>query len=115
MSPYSSKDNLVTFWGVDSERPNKVIENVTLLIEGDYVETLAEATHDLADINVPMGVYLMQSSNVIYLYLKGGDAAGAYTAILEIKGNKVVSRKIEFVNSSGDLDVIYTEYSAKKG
>jgi hypothetical protein len=99
------------FWGVDSVKPEHIIKSLSLIINNKEILIPKNAIADLADVNLPYGVYLMQNSNAIILYLKGGDAAGAYTAALKVHGGRVVARTINFVNNEGELGQVISEYN----
>jgi len=98
------------FWGVDAARPKYVIDKIDFTINNKHILFPTEAFNDLCDVILPCGVYLMQKDNVILIHLKGGDAAGAYTAILEFSNKKLIKRTIQFVNSEGELDTVISNY-----
>lgn len=98
------------FWGVDGELPENIIDKMSLMIGGKDVPFPSKAFDDLSNIILPTGIYLMQKDNAVVLYLKGGDGAGAYTAVFEILHNKLIRRTIQFVNSEGELDTAINNY-----
>lgn len=98
------------FWGVDAEVPNTVIAKIGFTINNKHILFPTEAFGDLCDVILPCGVYLMQKDKVVLVYLKGGDAAGAYTAIFEFSHERLIKRTIQFVNPEGDLDTVVNKY-----
>jgi len=110
MKPYASDVKLERFWGIDSDKPERVIKEISLFIDDKKVAIPKGAIFDLADINLPCGVYLMQSAGMVFIYLKGGDATSAYTAVLKFKNGKLLSRAVEFINPLGELDSIVTNF-----
>ena len=112
IEPYLNEDgsSIKKFWGRDELTPGYLIDRFYFSINGNEILIPREAISDLADINIPYGVYLMQNERNVAIYLKGGDAAGAYTAKLNVVGSNLVSRVIEYMNSDGDLDQIILEY-----
>lgn len=109
-APYNANVELKTFWGNDSDKPTTLLRTLEVLVDGKRVQFPRKATEDLCDINLPGRVHLMQSADELFVYLGGGDAAGAYTAVLRIIGGHVVSREIRFINASGDQDVVTETY-----
>lgn len=111
LQPYSiARDRLKKFWGNDAPEPDRVMHRLSLHVSGYDIKFPDDSIRDLADINLPQGVYLTEGDSSVTLHLKGGDAAGAYSAALKIKNGRVISRTIEFINSSGDSDSIVTNY-----
>jgi len=102
---YSSK-----FWGYDKPQPTNIIKELSVIIRGKKLIIPENAIKDLADIIIPEGLFLMQTSRTIVLYIEGGDAAGSYTAALKFVDGKLVSRTIEFMNSEGAPDSVTTKY-----
>jgi hypothetical protein len=103
MAPYQG--GATTFWGTDGWKPKRTIEKLTVTIGGRAIAIPEAAISDLADITLPTGFYVMdRGSGTAAVYLRGGDGSAAFTAILLIEGDRVVSRTIEFVNAEGNRD-----------
>ncbi len=91
------------FWGTDGGLPDYSIESLSLRVDGKEIEIPRKAYSDLYNINLPSGLWIMESSNGIHLYISGGDAAGSYEGKLIVKNNKVVAREIEEFAADGTL------------
>lgn len=92
-----------TFWGTDGWKPRRTIDKLTVTIAGRIIEIPEAAISDLADLTLPAGFYLMdRGSGNATVTLQGGDGSAAFTAILLVEGDRVVSRTIEFVNAEGE-------------
>jgi hypothetical protein len=98
------------FWGTDGNTPKTVVQNIVVTINKRNVKFPARSYSDLANVILPNGLYVMQASNIILIYLKGGDGAGAYTVVYEIASEQLTKRTIQFVNAEGEIDQICTRY-----
>jgi hypothetical protein len=112
LRPFDAKDQegVGFFWGTDGWLPQRVISNVSLTIAGERINVLRESLADLGDVSLPGGVYIMEAGDGLNVYLRGGDASTAYTAILEVVGRVVRARRIEFVDSAGKSATKRVEY-----
>lgn len=98
------------FYGFDKDKPTYVIKELSVMIDGVKQLIPKEGIEDLADIILPRGVYLMQNNNEVDLYIRGGDAAGGYTAILKLYNNKLIARVIKTINVDGEIETITNKY-----
>jgi hypothetical protein len=107
LEPYNRKIKYnYKFWGNDYPEPTYVIKELFIIVRGKELIIPKNSIKDLADINIPNGLYLMQSTKTIVLYIEGGDGASAYKAALKFVDNRLVSRTIEF----GEGDSVTTKY-----
>jgi hypothetical protein len=103
-SPLTPKlaEGIKKWWGVDGGAPRRVTAELTLRIGSSQVSIPRSAYSDLGDPIIPNGVYLMQQRRDIYLYLRGGDAAGSYLAKFLVRDGRLTRREVvrgEFPNS----------------
>ncbi|MCJ7547114.1 MAG: hypothetical protein MUP30_09890 [Deltaproteobacteria bacterium] len=107
MVPFNDKIKYnYKFWGYDKLKPRYVIKELSVIVRRQKLIIPQDAIKDLADINLPCGLYLMQTTRTIVLYIEGGDAESAYEAALKFVNNRLVSRTIEF----GESDSVTTKY-----
>jgi len=117
IKPYKDdeSESIPKFWGIYKEKPDCVINELTVIIGGIKANIPKRAIIDLAEVNLPRGLYLMQTKKAVILYIEGGDGAGSYKASLKLVNNKLISRTIEFINKEGELDSITMDFVRKTG
>lgn len=93
--PFATEKHGLKRWiGGDGQEPLYVTSGLKLSVAGRKVEIPQSQFEDLADPHIHFGPYLTQDDEAIYLYVKGSDAAGAYTARFTIRAGKITNRQI---------------------
>ncbi len=107
IKPFNNKIKFnYKFWGSDYPEPRYIIKELSVIVKGQKLIIPRDAIKDLADLSLPWGLYLKQTTGAIVIYIEGGDGVSAYRAALKFVNNKLVSRTIEF----GEGDSVTTKY-----
>jgi hypothetical protein len=95
-APFTTKlaAGIKSWWGVDGGTPRRVTVELAFRIGRAEVTIPRHAYSDLGDPIIPNGISVMQRRKDIYLYLRGGDAAGSYTAKFFIRDGKLTRREV---------------------
>jgi len=97
-------------YGIDRYCPNTLVKDLKIQISNKTVVIPNKAFSDLADVNLPAGLYMTQHGKEARLYLLGGDGVAAYTATFFIRDNRVIARSIEELSQDGELEKTMVKY-----
>lgn len=96
--PFKGKDDplsSIAFQSGDGDPPRFVMDHFEVAINEVTLSIPREAWVDLSDPSLPEGIRVNQGDDTIAIHVVGGDGAGSYHAILLIKSNNLVARKID--------------------
>lgn len=98
------------FWGNDAEEPTVLIDKLALKIGKHSVSIPEPAYSDICDFDLQRGVSIEVVNEKIEVKIKGGDAAGAYTAKLLFVNGLFEKRVVSFINRDGELGEIVDSF-----
>jgi hypothetical protein len=98
------------FLGTDGEQPT-CIAQISIKLNGMPMILPRDRYSDLANIDLPRGVYVTIRGKSVVLHVNGGDAAGAYKVRFFFDAKRRVSaREVEQVNEDGDTIVTHQKF-----
>jgi len=80
------------YWGAPDSKPRAIVSGLVVTVGGDSVSTPYSAYGDLSD---PAFISVACRDADFTITIRGGDAAGAYVARVQVKGMRVNKRRVE--------------------